>query len=102
MSAGWGNISWMGSKAKFFRNRSSSRRGHYFIVGFMDGIEAHLHLFSFAFSDRLLTAFEPLDIGAPGQAWADALKFIHYGFEGIASDVDESRKQQRSADELSF
>ena len=91
----------MGSKAKHFRNRSSSRRRSYFIAGFMDGIEAQFNLFSFAFSDRLLTTFEPSDIGSPAQAWADAFKFIHYGFEGVASDVDESRKQRRSADELS-
>ena len=64
----------------------------------MDGLEAHLNLFSFAFSDQPLTNSESRDIGSPAQAWADAFKFIHYGFEGIASDVDETGKQQRSAD----
>lgn len=62
------------------------------MVGFMDGLGAHLNLFSFAFSSRPLQSSEVVEIGSPAQAWADAFKFINYGFESIASDVDGIRK----------
>ena len=96
MSAGWYKMPSMGSKAEYIRNRSGGSRRRYFLAGFMDGLEAHLNLFSF--SDQPLTNSESRYIGSPVQAWTDAFKFIHYGFEGIASDVDETGKQQRSAD----
>ncbi len=68
------------------------------MAGFMDGIGAHLNLFSFAFSSRPLTPSRVADIGSPAQAWAETFKFVNCGFESIASDVD-GIGQQRGAGE---
>lgn len=88
----------MRSKVRHISKGSDKSRRRAFMVGFMDGLGAHLNLFSFAFSSRPLQSSEVVEIGSPAQAWADAFKFINYGFERIASDVDGNRKQQAAGD----
>ena len=88
----------MRSKVRHISKGSGKSRRRAFMVGFMDGLGAHVNLFSFAFSSRSLTSSRVADIGSPAQAWAETFKFINCGFESIARDVDEIGKQQGAGD----
>lgn len=98
MSAASDDIWSMGSKVRHISKGSGKSRRRAFMAGFMDGLGAHLSLFSFAFSSRPLTSSRAADIGSPAQAWAETFKFINCGFESIASDVDGTRKHQAAGD----
>ena len=98
MSAASDEIWGMRSKVRHITKGSGKSRRRAFMAGFMDGIGAHLNLFSFAFSSRPLTSSRVADIGSPAQAWAETFKFINCGFESIARDVDGIRQQQGAGD----